>query len=73
MLSCEGYKMFHGTVHISPVVRADGTRWKEPFDLAGVWLYKPDTGYWYCKSDENGWVSSFSDSIMSDFREWDNV
>ena len=69
MLTCEGYKMFHGTVRISPIIRPDGTRWREPFDLTGTWLYKPDTGYWYCKPDDGGMIMSWSDNIMSDFRD----
>ena len=69
MLTCDGYKMFHGTVRIAPVLRADGTRWKEPFDLTGTWLFKPNTGYWYCKPDDVGFTGSWSSDILSDFRD----
>lgn len=69
MLECERYKMFHGTVRVTPVIRPDGTRWREPFDLTGVWLYRPDTGVWYCKEDSDGWTSSWEPDILSDFRE----
>ena len=70
MLSCDGYKMFHGTVRITPVVRPDGTRWREPFDLTGVWFYRPDVDTWYCKPDEVGaWTESWSPDILSDFRD----
>ena len=69
MLSCDGYKMFHGTVRITPVIRPDGTRWKEPFDLTGTWLFKPEAKYWYCKPDDGGWTESWSPSILSDFRD----
>lgn len=69
MLKCDGYKMFHGSVRITPVIRADGMRWKEPFDLTGTWLFKPDTGYWYCKPDDAGFTESWSPDILSDFRD----
>lgn len=69
MLECEGFKMFHGTVKITPVLLPNGKRWKEPFDLEGVWLYRPDTGYWYCKPDKGGFPESWSRDILSDFRE----
>lgn len=69
MLRCEGYKMFHGTVRITPAMRPDGTRWKEPFDLVGTWLYKPDVETWYCKPDDGSWTQSWSPEILSDFRE----
>ncbi len=42
-LTCEGYIMFNGTVDIIP----KNTDFK-PFSLFGTWLYKPDTGCWYC-------------------------
>lgn len=69
MLKCDGYKMFHGTVKVTPVLRPDGTRWKEPFDLTGTWLYKPDFDTWYCKPDNGGWTESWTPDILSDFRE----
>ena len=70
MLQCEGYKMFHGTVRITPVIREDGTRWKEPFDLRGTWLYKPEEGgMWYCKADGRRGAESWPEEILSDFRE----
>jgi hypothetical protein len=65
--------MFHGTVRVTPVVRPDGTRWKEPFDLTGTWLLKPEWAhgedYWYCKPDNGGFTQSYSPDILSDFRE----
>lgn len=75
MLVCDGYKMFHGTVRVTPVLRPDGTRWKEPFDLKGTWLFKPEWetgekgGCWYCKPDNGGFAESYPPEILSDFRE----
>ncbi len=69
MLQCDGYKMFRGTVRVTPVVRPDGTRCREPFDLTGDWLYDPDRpGYWYCQP-KGDWSQSFPVGILSDFRE----
>lgn len=76
MLICDGYKMFHGTVRVMPVIRPDGTRWKEPFDLTGTWLYRPawslsgaTEGCWYCKKDDGGLAESYPSDILSDFRD----
>ena len=70
MLECDGYRMFHGTVHISPVVRPDGTRWKEPFDLRGTWLSKPgDDGWWICQPEGGGFTESWGEEIMSNIRD----
>lgn len=44
LISSEGYKTFRGTMHIIP-----GNPAFPPYDLDGDWLYKPDTGCWYCK------------------------
>ena len=62
MLECDGYKMFHGTVRITPVTD------HEPFDLTGTWLWKPDWKCWYCQPDNGGFVSSWAPVILSDFR-----
>jgi len=67
MLGCEGVKMFHGTVHVTPKLRADGTRFREPFDLTGTWTHAGDV--WYCKPDEPGMTQSWPQDILSDFRE----
>lgn len=42
MIKVEGYKAFRGVMRITPKSKEF-----EPFDLAGDWLYKPDTGCWY--------------------------
>jgi len=69
MLQCDGYKMFRGTVRVTPVIRPDGTRWREPFDLTGDWLYDPTRPHiWYCQP-KGDWSQSFHESILSDFRE----
>lgn len=44
MLTCEGYKMFYGTMEITP----RNPEFK-PFIVEGTWLYKPEYGCWYCK------------------------
>lgn len=40
MLECEGYKMFHGTLMVTP-------RCKDPFEVKGTCLYKPEYDCWY--------------------------
>lgn len=52
MLSCEGYKMFLGTMKIKPKNANISA-----FEVYGHWLYKADTNCWYC----NG--SSYSADI----------
>lgn len=54
MICVEGYKAFRGSMLISP--KAPGI---EPFTLTGDWLYKPDTGCWYCQG------RSFMDAICT--------
>lgn len=43
VITVEGYKMFTGTMRIC---------WQHPEcppqEIYGDWLYRPDTGYWYC-------------------------
>ena len=56
MLKCEGYKMFKGTATVTPVNR-------DPFDVTGTWLYKPEHRCWYC----NG--HSYPESIIDNIRE----
>jgi len=36
MLTCEGYKMFRGSMKVGAHV------------IEGVWLYKPEHNCWYC-------------------------
>lgn len=43
MLQCENYKMFKGTMTIIPKCEI------APFNVTGIWLYKPDVDTWYCK------------------------
>ena len=64
MLICDGYKMFHGTVKITP--KSDRIK---PFELTGTWLFKFDTGYWYCEPDDGGITQSFGESVMTIIRE----
>lgn len=42
MICCEGYKMFRGTMRVTPTFPG-----REPFDLTGDWLYKPEHDTWY--------------------------
>ena len=69
MLTCDGYKMFHGKVKITPV------NGRPPFDLEGTWLFKPEWaigekgGCWYCKPDVGGFAQSYPPDILSDFRD----
>lgn len=58
MLTREGYKMFKGWATVTP--KDPGI---PPMEIYGTWLYKPDTGCWYCAG------SSFMESIVSDFKE----
>lgn len=62
MLTCDGYKMFYGTVLVTPVVG-------EPHDETGVWLYRPDRNYWYCQPEDGKWVRGYPVDTLSDFRE----
>lgn len=62
MLTCEGYKMFRGTATVTPVTDLS------PFDVTGVWLYKPDTQCWYCQPDK-GFSRSFPAQLVSNFKE----
>lgn len=41
MLKREGYKMFRGTMEITPINC-------ESYKVVGVWLYKPEYECWYC-------------------------
>lgn len=51
MIEVEGYKAFHGTLRITPVVPY------MPYELTGDWLYKPEYACWYGKG------SSFPETI----------
>lgn len=53
MICVEGYKMFRGTMKISPKCKTA----VKPFELHGEWLYKPEFGCWYGKG------SSFMEDI----------
>lgn len=53
ILQCEGYKMFEGTADIVPINPEI-----KPFEVTGVWLYKPEFHCWYC----NG--KSFPEEIV---------
>lgn len=69
MLVCDGHKMFHGTVKITPV------NGRPSYDVTGTWLFRPgwvlgnSEGCWYCKRDEGGFAESYPVDILSDFRE----
>lgn len=43
IMECEGYKMFNGTMLITP----KSEKFK-PFEVTGTWLYKPEYDCWYC-------------------------
>lgn len=65
MLKCDGFKMFHGTVTITP---ANG---KPPYDMTGTWLYNPERRYWYCEQDNSDawWAVGIDPDIMSNIRD----
>lgn len=44
VLECEGYKMFRGTA----TIMSDEASAMPPFEMSGVWLYKPEFDCWYC-------------------------
>lgn len=44
MIKVQGYKAFHGTMKITPVVASIS-----PFLIECDWLYKPEAGCWYGK------------------------
>jgi len=58
VIQCEGIKAFRGSATIKP--RNDTIR---PFTITGDWVFKPDTGCWYC----NG--RSFTENIVTDIHE----
>lgn len=58
VLTCEGYKMFYGTVTFTPA----SDRFPAE-DVTGTWLYIPETGCWYC----NG--CSYNPARLSNVRE----
>lgn len=41
--TCEGYKMFQGTMKIKPL-----NPFIKPLEIEGIWLYKPECKCWYC-------------------------
>ena len=43
MLQVEGYKMFVGTMLITPI-----NPFIKPLEITGTWLYKPEYNCWYC-------------------------
>lgn len=49
MIKVDGYKAFHGVMRITPKSKC-----VSPFEVEGDWLYKPDTGCWYCKGRSYG-------------------
>ena len=63
MLKCDGYKMFKGTVTVTPV------NGKPPYDITGTWLYRPDTEYWYVEDGDRWWAQGLDPAILSNFRE----
>ena len=58
MIKAEGIMAFHGTATIRPKNLVF-----EAYDLSGDWVYKQDTGCWYCKG------SSYMKDIVTDIRE----
>jgi len=60
MIEVDGYKAFHGTLHIFP----DGPR-RSPFDITGDCLYKPETDRWYVQpaNSEHGFSQSYPADI----------
>lgn len=60
MLQCEGYKMFKGTMAITPVSRNI-----PPFRKHGTWLYKPEYDCWYC-NDSTSYTANICNVISED-------
>ena len=58
MLTCEGFRMFHGTAKVTPK-----NPQFEPFRPYGTWLYKPDYDCWYVAGH------SYPASIVSEIEE----
>lgn len=63
MLVCDGFKMFKGTVTITPV------NGRASYDMTGTWLYRPDTEYWYVEDGKSWWAQGIDPKIMSNIRE----
>lgn len=60
MLSCEGYKMFLGTMKVITPNTSIASY------VAGIWLYKPECDCWYC----NG--NSYPASVCELDKDFDN-
>ena len=64
MLSCEGYKMFKGTMLV------DYKNGMKPFPVTGTWLFKPDNGYWYVTPTKDfPWGTSFKEKMVTVLEE----
>jgi hypothetical protein len=68
-MKCDGYEMFNGTVRVVPANDAP------PFDITGIWLYRPDVDCWYVKRDPGfggpGFAESMPPECLTDFRRDD--
>ncbi len=59
MIEVDGYKMFRGTMRITPVDPKF-----TPVEARGDWLYKPEYKCWYGRVSQYGpFVSSFGEKI----------
>ena len=51
MIKVEGYKAFKGIMKVY-------TNCGEELEIEGSWLYRPDTGNWYCQEEDCRYMSS---------------
>ena len=66
MLKCEGFMMFKGRMTITPGPTAK----REPYEVHGTFLYKPDLNYWFVNGDPQfPWGTSFPADMCSNFVE----
>lgn len=54
MIKVDGFKAFHGTLHITPTI----PKFK-PFSVTGDCLYNPHTNCWYVQPDGGGLSESY--------------
>ena len=59
MIKVDGYRAFHGTIHVTPTGPGFA-----PYDVTGDCLYKPETECWYVQPEKG-----VSQSVPADICE----
>ena len=61
MIIVNGYRAFKGVMRITNVLG-------EEFEIEGSWLYRPDTGNWFCKETDDRFSCDVCE-IVKDYTE----